>query len=228
MRATFTEPPAEYEATLKDKVMWVGEPGPITEAAGSDASGPPPCFTGATLQCGPFYTDWSAYDRVDVYHDAIMPGSTYQLDTILNAPECKVTEEYGYSEPVSVSTSTVWGDLCGSSPSSPPDGVVDFADISAVIAKFTNTPGSSIKSRADIAGNGPTDAAPNRKVDFFDVSFCVAMFQGDPPLYPGPNEIDCAPYAGDCYADIRVDSNNDGVIDGFDDADVPRRELGRR
>ena len=71
VRVTFSDPPAEYEASLKDKVLWVGEPGTITESAGTDASVPPPTFRAAAPVCQPWYTDWGAEGLVHVYSDAI-------------------------------------------------------------------------------------------------------------------------------------------------------------
>ncbi len=160
---------------------------------------------------------------MDVYDDAIMPGSTYELDTILNATECKVTEEYGFSEPVAILTASEWGDVvgdCDVTPCTVPDGVVDFEDITAVVEKFRNEPGAPIKSRADLINSDVTNPEPDRKVDFVDITFCVDAFRGfeqHPNPYLGPDPDDYCPYVGDCYADIRVDSNNDGVINVFDD-----------
>ncbi len=195
----------------------------IVEASGSNDPGPEPGLWAATLQCAPFYTDWSVYDRVDVYDDAIMPGSTYELDTILNATECKVTEEYGFSAPTQISTVDVWGDVvgnCGVTPCTVPDGVVDFDDITAVVEKFRNEPGAPIKSRADLINSDVTDPEPDRKVDFVDITFCVDAFRGfeqHPNPYPGPDPEDHCPYISGCYANITVDSNNDGEVNEFDD-----------
>jgi hypothetical protein len=163
---------------------------------------------------------------VDVYDDAIMPGLTFALDTISNAPECKVDEPYGYSAPTEMSTTTEWGDVvgndCGTPPCTVPQGVVDQLDISVVVDKFKNEPWAQIKARADLINSTSQNPLPDRKVDFVDVSLCVDAFGGFPNgnPYPGPNleDFDCPPYFGDCYANITVDSNNDGEINEFDDA----------
>ncbi len=159
---------------------------------------------------------------IHIYDEAIMAGATYTIEAI--SDECSITQEYAYSKPLTTSTSTLWADVvgdCDVTPCTVPDGVVDFDDITAVVEKFSNEPGAPIKSRADLINSDVTNPEPDRKVDFVDITFCVDAFRGfeqHPNPYLGPDPDDYCPYVGDCYADIRVDSNNDGVIDDFDEA----------
>ncbi|MGD2108178.1 MAG: hypothetical protein PVI86_02180 [Phycisphaerae bacterium] len=97
-----------------------------------------------------------------------------------------------------------------------------MGDVCVVVEKFSNEPWAVIKARADLSHGNPLNPLPDRKVDFVDVSLCVDAFGGFPNgnPYPGPNldDFGCPPYVGDCYANITVDSNNDGEINEFDDA----------
>ena len=183
------EPPANYDFRFAEgRTMWVQAPGPVTEAAGSDAAVPPPTFLAATLGCFPDYRDWSEYGMIDVYDAGIIPGGTYDIQAI--HPDCQVLEE-NFSDPLTVVTSAA-GDVCGLAAADAPQGVVDFIDIAAVVAKFKNDPGSIRKARGDITGNGPGDAVPNRKGDFVDISCVVGAFRAEPCL-EGPPVVDPCP-----------------------------------
>ena len=70
----------------------------------------------------------------------------------------------------------------------PPDGVVDFSDIPAVVDKFLNAPGAPQKSRADIMP--PT---LDRIVDFQDIPEVVAGFRQVPGACPPPPNPDPCP-----------------------------------
>lgn len=69
-----------------------------------------------------------------------------------------------------------WGDVvepfydATSNPAQP-----DFADISAVVSKFTAEPTAPIKASAQLAGNA---THPNRPVDFKDIKVAVGAFMG--------------------------------------------------
>ena len=185
IRMTFKAlaPPADI---YNGDQWWVGQPVEVTQASGSDASIPPPTIWVAPLTCGaPYYDDWAQYGIIHVFDAGIINGSEYHIQKI--AADCPAADEGSYSEPLWINTS-VYGDVCGATCASPPQGVVDFGDIACIVAKFKNDPGSMCKSRADIIGNGPTDPPPNRKVDFMDISAGVAAFTGYPLPKPGPQE----------------------------------------
>ncbi len=118
-----------------------------------------------------------------VHHQALVPGGTYALQTIIEG--CGLMSEGNYSTPLTM-TQGRWGDVCGPGPagacSGNADGVVDVAnDVLGVLAKFTNTLALR-KASADVA-----PATPDRKVDVAnDVLFCLDAFTGAPyPFVPG-------------------------------------------
>jgi hypothetical protein len=151
----------------------------------------------ATLDCDPYYTDWTQYNTVDVYDAGIIPDGVYEVRVIDST--CSTDDTNSFSPPLEVRMSKA-GDVVGCCFDNkvpgqwdPPQGVVDFVDISCVVDKFKNTPGSLRKARADIMGNGPADPIPNRKVDFVDIGQTVDCFRNEctPPV--GPPEVDPCP-----------------------------------
>jgi len=178
-RVTFVSLPG-YEYA-EGRQMWVQEPSPITEASGSDLPTPPPTMWGATLGCNQFGTDWTAYDTVDIFDDAMVPGGIYDIQFIdINdntaADEC-------YSDPLTVRLSG-FGDVVGNRtappPAAPPQGVIDFGDIGQIVDKFKNLPTAPRKARADIVNSTLPAPRPDNKVDFVDISCAVDAFRGSP------------------------------------------------
>ena len=137
---------------------------------------PSPTFWAAELRCTPYYYDWGTLEGkvLHVYGAEIVPSSTYDVQATL--------EGTVFSDALTITTAK-WGDVCGNSFESPPQGTVDFIDISAPVAKFKNDPGAPIKARCDLAGD-----TPDQKVDFVDISWCVSAFKGEPYPFPGPEE----------------------------------------
>ena len=81
-------------------------------------------------------------------------------------------------------TTAKWGDIVGSFNSStqsytPPNGVVDFSDINAIVARFQNSAIAPLLTQCDLA-----PAVPNGVVDFSDIAACVDGFQSKPYPYP--------------------------------------------
>lgn len=168
------------------RIMWVQEPHPVTEDAGSSANWPPPTFWLAELGCTPFYTYWTTYGVVDVYDDAIIPGATFGLRAIHES--CDPTNAANYSSALEVSMSAV-GDLvgiCDVTPCTPPQGVVDFVDVVAVVDKFKNDPSAPRKARSDLINSDISQPRPDQKVDFLDICYCVEAFRSVPRPPPGP------------------------------------------
>ena len=182
LRVTLADLPGPFEA-YEGCQLWVADPAEVTEASGSHGSTPPPTFTAATLDPVPDCRDWGALGRIDVTDDEIVPGATYHVQAI--DCECDFAVEGKYSVLLAISTSK-WGDLvgdCGVTPCTPPNGTVDFVDISAMVDKFKNVAGAIIKVRADVSPD-----APDRKVDFVDIADLVAAFGAEPYPYDGPDE----------------------------------------
>ncbi len=198
VRVTFASlpPPFDYAEGRK---MWVQEPFLVGEPSGS----PEPAdanFWGARLGCTPFCTDWTQYDRVDVFGGEIVPSAVYDVQFI--ECNCSFWDESAYSAPLSVRLSRA-GDVAGdcglppcASPKggqdccSAPQGVVDFVDISAAVEKFKNVPCIVRKARADVINSTITLPEPDRKVDFVDISCIVEAFRGSPCPLPGPPVVD--------------------------------------
>ncbi len=170
IRVTLADLPTPFEA-FEGQTRWVGPPQDRPDAPGTT-------FKAATLQCDPFYSDWSGVDVLAIYDSAIMPGGTYEIRTISDA--CPPQEQVG-ATPLEVITIVRWGDVV--LPFSPPSGTVqpDFSDISAMIDKFKNAPGAVAMSRADVSPN-----VPDQVLDFSDISLVVDAFKGLPYPFAGP------------------------------------------
>jgi len=171
-------------------------------------------FAGAQLQCQPYYMDWSTVGTVHVFDTEIIPDSTYQVQAI--GYGCALGDEDAYSDPLDITTSK-WADVTGQylmpHPPSPPDGAVNITDVTTILDKFNNTL-PILKARTDI-----DPSPPDVDVNITDVMQALDAFRGFPyPLDDVPfEECEDPPPVGGCEADIRVDSNNDGVIDFIDD-----------
>ena len=97
---------------------------------------------------------------------------------------CDPMHESAYSAALHLTTSR-WGDLVGNcleNPCSPPQGVADFDDISAVVDKFRNWPGAPAKARSDVA-----PATVDFWVNFTDIPDVVDAFRGLPYPYEAPD-----------------------------------------
>ncbi len=181
--------------------MWVGGPGQVCESSGE--AGPcsdEPEFWAAPLECNAdFSADWTQYDAVHVYHELVVPDSVYELQAIAIHESCSWTDEGNFSAPRQIRMSkygdAVWmydDDNCRTTEAgyvdcwTAPNGVVDFADISAAVDKFMNAPGAPQKSRSDVC-----PCSVNQTVDFADIPCVVDGFRGlpfhcDPPSDPCP------------------------------------------
>jgi len=162
------------EGTVYSGDMWVGAPSDVSEASGNSGSTPPPTFHAARLQCTPHCMDWGALPVVHVFDDEIVPGVTYAVQAVDCA--CEVTNDAEFSLVGFIAMSR-WGDVvgdCSVTPCLPPDGNVDFIDISAVVDKFRNLPGAPVKARVDVS-----PAVPDKVIDFVDISYVVDAFRGN-------------------------------------------------
>lgn len=156
------------------KSWFVGGPRDVSEIAGtSDAT--PPTYVTAGLEETGHPADWSLEGLVHVYGPEIAPGCTYEIALVPNT--CAAYEE-SYSEPLVIQTAK-WGDIVGGDGNqSPPQGTVDFSDISSVVDKFKNLADAPSKSRADVASGTP--CTTDQIVDFVDIPAVVDAFRGFP------------------------------------------------
>ena len=157
-----------------------------------------PCpyrFWHTHLKCTPFYTDWTGLEPlwepgIHVYDAGIIPDGVYEIRVIDEM--CSTFDPSSYSSPLQVSTSAA-GDVVGSAFGTviaghwdPPQGVVDFNDISSIVDKFRNLPDAVSRTRADITNSDVTNPIPDHRVDFVDISVCVDAFRGQPLAPVGP------------------------------------------
>ena len=141
-------------------------------------------YVSAKLECTdtPYFTDWHALGVVNVWHEGIVPGATYDV-RVLDAT-CNPNVPANYSSATGMQTAD-YGDTIGLGGFQfPVDYYVGISDALAGIATFTATPGRPSKSRTDLAG---------RCLDFAaginDVLASLRAFQGLP--YPEtPSTVD--------------------------------------
>ncbi len=164
--------------SLAGENLWVGSPFEVTENSGrgrpEEAPGYPTAWI-ATLQCEPYYTDWSAYPTVQVTGNWLLPGSTYDVQAVDVA--CRADLEVVFSNALTIASSR-WGDLvgnCETVPCTAPDGgIAVTTDVTAVLNKFKNLVGAPIKARSDL-----DPATPDQRINISDVTFCLGAFRGE-------------------------------------------------
>lgn len=191
---TLTDLPSPFDG-FNGAEYWVGPPSIYCENAGQGmppANGcgpsggtPTASFAAASLVCDPYYTDWSTYGTVQVFHDLILPGGTFELREI--GEGCDIGADSHYSPPLSIDTSR-FGDVvkdCATLPCASPNGIVEIADVVAILDKFRNAATGPAKARADIEP-GRVD----RVVNISDVTVTLNAFAGQ--AYPfTPNVAPC-------------------------------------
>ena len=181
LRVTLVDLPAPFEAYEGD-IKWIGPPSQVSEAPGSSDPTPGPTFTAASLQCSPYYTDWSTAGLLHVVDAAIVPAGYYKVQAIHQ--DCDLVGEPNYSAALAVEATPLWGDLvgnCGVTPCTGPDGKADFLDIAAIVDKFKGAVGAPLKARADLGPN-----IPDRVIDFVDIQHAVAAFRSSGYPFGGP------------------------------------------
>jgi hypothetical protein len=168
----YTGGPAVDYSAFEGQVRWVGPPVEYMESQ-SDLTP----FFAATLQCTPYYTDWSTVGLLHVIGAEIIPSSVYELQSV--PEECSIAVELNYSTALTVVTGR-WGDI--EAPYSPPAASQqpDLDDVSSLVNKFKGALGAPIKVRTLLADQTP-DPAPD--VDFEHIAACVDAFKGVPYPY---------------------------------------------
>lgn len=98
----------------------------------------------------------------------IAPGTTYTVEA-----DCGLPQWPALSAASNVTTHR-WGDVISrTDPSGPPDNVIDFNDISALVDGFRSAPNAQPLYRLDLFG-----CVPNQIIDFTDISGGVDAFKG--------------------------------------------------
>ena len=157
-----------------------------------ESSANPTPFTASSLQCTPYYQDWSSVGLLHVTGPAIVPSSIYHVEYLSascmgveGSPAC----QSGGSSVSAQATlrTTRWGDV--ESLYNPPSANAqpDVGDIAALVSKFRSAPGAPIKARALLAG---VDQFGNVNMagdfDFTHIAACVDAFRGRPYPYTLP------------------------------------------
>lgn len=195
LRVTFKDLPAPYD-TWNGTSMWVGPPAEYCENAGQSTAPPQGCgpapgqartFQASMLRCQPYYMDWSTIDVVHAFHEGVIPGATYEIQSIELGWD--ITIEDNFSAPAELNTSR-WGDVvrdCTTYPCTPPDGVVGIpTDITALVDKFRNVWGAIMQVRGDLVqfSGGPV---PDQRTSIVDITQALDAFRGFTyPFSPGP------------------------------------------
>ncbi len=100
----------------------------------------------------------------------IAPGISYRIESDCGASQSPVFT------PAAVVQTFAWGDVVNRfAPGSlgPPDGMVDFSDISALVDGFRGLPSAMPLYRTDLFG-----CVPNQSIDFIDIAGDVDAFKG--------------------------------------------------
>jgi hypothetical protein len=119
---------------------------------------------------------------VHVLSEHIVPDARYKVEAFGCSPGRSVADDA--SALALIVDTARWGDLvgdCSVTPCTPPDGKVDFIDISAIVGKFQDSEWAPIKARADVAPE-----VPDRVIDFSDIMYVVDAFRGQPYPFSEP------------------------------------------
>ncbi len=190
VRVTFASLPPPFDL-LNGTSLWVGDPRDVSENGGAvDPIVGFPNFKAATLQCQPFFTDWSALGTVHVFHEGIVPGGIYNLQAV--DASCPLEIDAAFSPPLMITTAE-WGDVAGEFDQAAgawtaPNGVVAvIADVVAILDKFASRVGAPSKARADLE-----PALPDQTINITDVVSALNAFGGRPFPFT-PNLTPCGP-----------------------------------
>ncbi len=156
--------------------MWVG--GEVIQ--GNTATGV------YALSSWPVLRDWSTVPGgvVHVADCNIVPCASYIVEAVSDVP-CDAGVPSVFSEPIVLSTSSVWGDLVGGGSNQLPNGIVDFVDIAASVECFRDTATAPPRTWCDLGGSSPYQGA-DFNIDFSDIALVVDAFRGRSYPFAGP------------------------------------------
>jgi hypothetical protein len=205
--------------------FWVSSLSKVCENGG--ASGTAPCaapapglatnwYYAAKLSCDwedALFRDWTTLETpVHIYNQAIVPSNRAQgkdddaiYEVAFVDDSCPRKDEASYSDPLTI-VQPRWGDLldaCNKDPCSAPQGITNIGDVTGILAKFQNLPGSPIKSRADLVGLPGNEGQLDRVISIVDVTWDLDAFVGGkygfdpcPCGRKDPCGVDCPPCRG--------------------------------
>jgi hypothetical protein len=191
LRVILTGLPVPF-SFMNGTTMWVGPPQEFSESAGSrlrSESPLAPFFWAATLQCTPHYFDWGSLGTLHVYHEVVIPGGRYTIQSVDTL--CDAGIAASFSGPLVISQSR-WGDLVGPFDAgtgvwAAPDNRNDITiDVIAVLDKFGNRPTAPSKARVDVEP-GDTDG----EINITDVVRTLDAFRGVSYPFSPPLSVPC-------------------------------------
>lgn len=189
LRVTFTAMPSSGQcphvpdfSAFTGTEMWVG---PEVLQGGTAPTG---VFE---LQPTPLFRDWSTVTGgvLHVSDCNILPCSTYTIEAVADTA-CDLSEPSVYSTPLTLDTTRVWGDIIGPLDSGtgahrPPDGLVNFMDISSMVDRFADRPNAPPGTWCDVYANRPSQGVSGN-INFLDISTVVEAFKGRDYPFAGP------------------------------------------
>lgn len=176
----FGAPPPDYSA-LEGQVRWVGPPQFVAEQNGGA-----PSFYAATLQCEPFYFDWSNISELHVSGAEVAPSSTYEIAAV--GAVCNAGAETEFGPPLVVRTAR-WTDVAP--PYQEPFGSVtqpNVIDVGVMVDKLKAVPSALSRPRVQLQ---PAAIDVSTGVTIQDVGFVVDAIKGFP--YPFAAPPPCSP-----------------------------------
>ncbi len=173
IRVKLVDLPPPFEG-FESSDLWVDFPEDIV-----DTTSPLTTIKRSRLTCEPVFADWGSLGVIRVADDDIVPGGAYAIQQV--SAGCNQGVENNYSAAVSVSTASLWGDVVGGGPGTPPNGNTNFVDISVVVDKFKGIVGAA---GVDVADLHPSQ--PDGVIDFNDIAATVDAFKGLGFPFGGP------------------------------------------
>ncbi len=168
---------------------WVGSPIEV-DVTGPEVS---PQLTARIVDAAQrHYRDWSVDDlgqpwTVSTLHVGdceTSPGHVYLIDAIVAG--ANIDDPASYTAPLMLTTIDDFGDVVGANTGTPPDGVRNFKDISAVVRGFQSIQ-SEPKVWLDLQGGTATPELPDfSDINFADINHAVAGFQGGAYPFAAP------------------------------------------
>lgn len=150
IQVEFVELPRPYDVWNGAK-LFARAPIDVCETATIHAGAcPVETYVTAKLECtdAPFTADWNELGVVNVWHEGIVSGGTYNVRVI--DATCIPSYPASFSAPTQMLTA-IFGDTVGSAGYVfPVDNAVDIIDALAGLAAFGNALGKPSKSRTDI------------------------------------------------------------------------------
>jgi hypothetical protein len=174
-------------------VRWVGKPNTFLESQGNPGQG---SFRGARLQCTPYYHDWVNEPVFRVVGAEIIPSSGYEAQNFSASCMGNETTCTDVSAPLQVMTGR-YGDMVARFNPPDPSTQPDAIDVTQLVNKFKNVPGSPSKPIAQLQPNLPEF---NADINALDIVAIVDAVKGFAYSFAGPcpcpSLVTCGPGAG--------------------------------